>query len=258
MHAKKILLTFLTSSIAVTTAQDDPDRDLYLDNPKPSGIYITHPFDEPIKVNFFDTTPSVNNWISVDRYDKNWNSYRSSLWAGLCGDQESSGTEECNKRRGRVIFKNGKDQKSHDGWPLNPGYFYEVCLWDETPEAISIVPDGYCVVYKIEDIPPAIVYSVRIRAIAKEDRVIVSYHTDKAYSRMWIGLYSVESLENNLDGNLHDDDEDWEVVTQAEGKVKFRDVPPGEYKVCFVFVWNEPYDVFKCQKKSVSVLGLEE
>ena len=112
------------------------------------------------------------------------------------------------------------------------------------------MPDGYCVVYKIMDIPKAEVYSSRIKAIARGDEVIVSYKTMKDYSRMWIGLYNVEVLEGlHKRGYLRDDDDDWETITDSKGKITFQDVSNGEYKVCLVFVWNNPYNVFKCSTK---------
>ena len=86
-------------------------------------------YDTPISVTFENPTLTEGNWIGI-YHESDESLTENSLWAGMCGDQDSWYYDECpSKSSGIITFSgDGPDQSNNEEWPLDPGN-YKVCVY---------------------------------------------------------------------------------------------------------------------------------
>ena len=82
-------------------------------------------YNSTILVTFNNPTLSEGNWIGIYK-ESDESLAEVSLWAGMCGDQESYYADDpCPAQtNGSITFSgDGPDQSGYENWPLDPGNY---------------------------------------------------------------------------------------------------------------------------------------
>jgi len=262
---------------------DDDNND---DDMLQSTTYVSYDFDKPIAVNFINQdTNNVTHEISLDKYNKEDMSWlETSMWTGLCNDQESWNSTCAPEKTGQVEFNGGLPTKNYDdGWPLNPGFLYGACVWNVSLDELgkdNYTKIGGCLYFDVNEIPEKAMTKAKITVPSKkkyadgETIAGIGFNTKLNYQNQWMGLYNVSQVDEFNESGVLDGDNDsgWVItgcndigenlpdngceIKKKKGEVDIivdTNGETGKYKLCIVFTWNPPYEYFSCDKKKITI-----
>jgi len=233
-----------------------------------------HKFGKNIEVEFNAGGPGLkSHWIGIYPAGK-IPGPGPALWLYTCGSQyEDECTEEEVPGEGTVIFRN--EAPSSAGvqyFPISAGD-YKACLFNEINENedFTNVKIGKCGKFTVTALKKKKVRKSRLFPTKEKfsigESIPVNYKFKFAVPNQWIGVYpKKKSYEKKIPdasiwvfsgcgdqfGNQPESKEEQCSKTRKKGTVEFNsttlesDVPVGEYQVCIVYMWNEPFNRFKC------------
>jgi len=232
-------------------------------------------FGKNIEVKFNAGGPGLkSHWIGI--YPVPYIDNSLTLWLYTCGSQDP---EECTQEvtgEGTVIFRNEAPSSGRDQYfPISAGN-YQACLFDDN----GIFDDdggndqiGECAEFTVNALKKKKVKKSRLFPTKKKfsygEPIPVTYRGKFAVANQWIGLYPNVSYKKEIPdadiwifsgcgdrfGNQLEIGKYQCSKRRKKGTVEFSSttlyseewpVPVGEYRVCIVYMWNEPFNRFKC------------
>lgn len=275
----------ITASRHPTEARNRPAgetqrRPDVLNNPPESLVYTNYDFDTPIPFGYVNPNAQKTHEIVIDKYWRDWNWAHTSMWGSLCGDGQDSWNTTCVPKDTNSIELNGKlpNLGYGDSWPLNPGFFYEACIYDYAEDAFGneiSTKIGGCNFFNINKIPQKAINKAKL-TIPEEnkydagDEIKVQFKTKINYLNQWIGLVvkneadlmSPDRIPDPLSyiytgcGSAKGDLAKYLCSKQKKkGTVTLstEDLESGKYYICLSFTNNPPHTAFKCAKEVITI-----